>query len=154
MDGWPSAQTIRKSRVASYCTASAALRGLWFRGLPAAAAMSVAIALSSCSKPLSPAVHARAAGGEPSRGAALIRYYGCGSCHSIPGIAGADALVGPPLDHFSKRIYVAGVLRNTPDNLILWIRNPQKIVPGNVMPAMGIDRRDARDIAAYLYTLD
>jgi cytochrome c2 len=92
--------------------------------------------------------------GNVSRGAALISWYGCGTCHSIPGIPGADALVGPPLTHFVHRGYLAGVLHNTPDNLILWIRNPQKFVPGNAMPALGIDERDARDIAAYLYTID
>ena len=92
--------------------------------------------------------------GNVSRGAALISWYGCGACHSIPGIPGADALVGPPLDHLAHRGYLAGVLHNTPDNLILWIRDPQKFVPGNAMPALGIDERDARDIAAYLYTIE
>jgi cytochrome c len=91
--------------------------------------------------------------GNPSRGAALMSWYGCGGCHSIPGISGANALVGPPLDHFVHRGYVAGMLRNTPDNLVRWIRDPQKIVPGNAMPALGIDEHDARDIAAYLYTI-
>jgi cytochrome c2 len=92
--------------------------------------------------------------GDASRGASLISYYGCGACHSIPGVSGADALVGPPLDHFSHRIYIAGVLHNSPDNLVLWIRNPQTFVPGNAMPALGIDNRDAHDIAAYLYSIE
>jgi cytochrome c2 len=92
--------------------------------------------------------------GDPSRGAALISWYGCGACHIVPGVAGANSLVGPPLTHFAQRGYVAGMLRNTPDNLVQWIRNPQKIVPGNAMPALGIDSRDAHDIAAYLYTID
>jgi cytochrome c2 len=92
--------------------------------------------------------------GNVSHGAALISWYGCGACHSIPGIAGADALVGPPLDHFARRGYIAGVLHNSPDNLVLWIRNPQKFVPGNAMPALGIDDHDAHDIAAYLYSLE
>ena len=92
--------------------------------------------------------------GNPSRGAALIHYYGCGACHSVPGISSADALVGPPLTHFAQRGYVAGMLRNTPDNLVRWIRYPQKIVPGNAMPSLGIDNRDAHDIAAYLYTIE
>jgi cytochrome c2 len=92
--------------------------------------------------------------GNPSRGAALMAWYGCGGCHSIPGISGANALVGPPLDHFVHRGYVAGMLRNTPDNLVRWIRDPQKVVPGNAMPALGIDEHDARDIAAYLYTIE
>lgn len=72
------------------------------------------------------------------RGAAIIASTGCGSCHSIPGIAGADGRVGPPLEHLAARIYIAGILRNTPDNLARWVRNPQKIVPGNVMPEMGL----------------
>jgi cytochrome c len=92
--------------------------------------------------------------GDPSRGAALISWYGCGACHTVPGISGANSLVGPPLTHFAQRTYIAGMLRNTPDNLVRWIRNPQKIVPGNAMPALGIDSRDAHDIAAYLYTID
>ena len=98
-------------------------------------------------------LHARQIG-NADRGAALISWYGCGACHSIPGVPGADALVGPPLEHFVHRGYLAGVLHNTPDNLIRWIRDPQKFVPGNAMPALGIDERDARDIAAYLYSLE
>jgi cytochrome c2 len=92
-------------------------------------------------------------GGDPAHGAALIRNYGCGACHQIPGIADADGLVGPPLSNVGVRVYLAGMLRNTPDNLVFWLRYPQRIVPGNVMPDMGITAPEARDIAAYLYTL-
>ena len=91
--------------------------------------------------------------GNPSRGAALIQYYGCGACHTIPGISGADALVGPPLDKMGRRVYLAGLLRNTPDNMVTWLRYPQRIVPGNAMPDMHLTEEQARDIAAYLYTL-
>jgi cytochrome c len=38
--------------------------------------------------------------------------------------------------------------------MITWLRNPQSFVPNNAMPNMGIDQQQARDIAAYLYTLD
>ncbi|HEY8213353.1 MAG TPA: c-type cytochrome [Methylocystis sp.] len=92
-------------------------------------------------------------GGDPKRGAAEIRNAGCGSCHRIPGIAGADGLVGPPLDVISRRIYLAGVLRNTPENMIAWLQNPQRFVPGNAMPNMNLSEAQSRDIAAYLYTL-
>jgi cytochrome c2 len=92
-------------------------------------------------------------GGNAKHGKALIATNGCGSCHQIPGIGGADADVGPPLTRVGRRIYIAGVLRNTPDAMIEWLRNPQAIVPGNAMPDMGLSERDARDIAAYLYTL-
>ena len=116
------------------------------------AALLLSAAVSGCGQP--PTAQRGKQIGDPSRGAALISWYGCGACHSVPGVPGANALVGPPLDHFAQRGYVAGMLRNTPDNLIRWIRDPQKIVPGNAMPALGIDERDARDIAAYLYTIE
>jgi len=109
-------------------------------------------ATTSCSK--QPSDTAARQIGNASRGAALISWYGCGACHSIPGVPGANSLVGPPLEHFAHRGYVAGMLRNTPDNVVRWIRDPQKIVPGNAMPALGIDSRDAHDITAYLYTLE
>jgi cytochrome c1 len=52
-----------------------------------------------------------------------------------------------------RRVTIAGVLRNTPDNMIEWLRNPQAVVPHNAMPDMDLDERQARDITAYLYTL-
>lgn len=91
--------------------------------------------------------------GDPGKGHDLILAVGCGSCHTIPGVVGADGLVGPPLEHMARRQYVAGVLRNTPDNMVHWIRDPQSVVPGNAMPDMGLSEEEARQIAAYLYTL-
>ena len=90
--------------------------------------------------------------GDPRRGARLIAWFGCGSCHTLREIPGAAGVVGPPLDGVGRRVYIVGMLRNTPDNLVRWISHPQSVVPGNVMPDMGIDYADARDIAAYLYT--
>jgi cytochrome c len=91
--------------------------------------------------------------GDTAAGAALITKLGCGSCHEIPGIVDADGMVGPPLDHMSKRQYIAGVLRNTPDNMVRWLRFPQQVVPGNAMPDLGIDDHDARQLTAYIATL-
>lgn len=71
----------------------------------------------------------------------------------IPGIENANGDVGPPLIAVGRRIYLAGVVRNTPEGMVTWLRNPQAVVPGNAMPNMHLDERDARDIAAYLYTL-
>lgn len=92
-------------------------------------------------------------GGDPERGKAAINKYGCGGCHTIPGIDGATATVGPPLNNIASRQTLGGHLSNTPDNMKLWIRNPQKIDPKNVMPDMDVTEEDARDITAYLYTL-
>ena len=93
------------------------------------------------------------AGGDPQRGARLIQSFGCAACHTVPGIDNARGNVGPPLARIGDRTYIAGMLHNTPANLVRWIRAPQSVVPGNAMPDMGITEAQARDIAAYLYTL-
>jgi cytochrome c len=92
-------------------------------------------------------------GGEPGRGPSAIGRYGCGSCHTIPNVNGANGLIGPPLTGIASRAYLAGRLTNSPDNMIRWIQHPQHVEPGNVMPEMGVTDADARDIAAFLYTL-
>jgi putative membrane protein len=90
---------------------------------------------------------------DPGRGQIAVKKYGCGSCHSIPGIVGAGGMVGPPLGQIASRVFIAGVLPNEPDNMIRWIENPPAVDPKTAMPNMGVTTRDARDIAAYLYTL-
>jgi cytochrome c2 len=90
-------------------------------------------------------------GGHASNGPKLINAYGCGACHAISGVDGADGEVGPPLRHFAERLYIAGQLPNTPDNLVRWLMHPQRIEPGTVMPDLGVGQPQARDIAAYLY---
>jgi cytochrome c len=92
-------------------------------------------------------------GGDPDRGRSAIQRYGCGRCHTISAIRNANGLVGPPLDGIAKRIYIAGVVPNTPDEMIAWIRNPRAIDAKTAMPDTGVTLEDARDIAAFLYTL-
>jgi cytochrome c len=84
-------------------------------------------------------------------GRQLIASYGCGSCHTIPGVPGADSMAAPPLEHFYERTYIAGRLQNTWANLILWIQAPQSVEPDTAMPNLGVSETEARDIAAYLY---
>ncbi len=91
-------------------------------------------------------------GGDPQRGRAAIYKYGCGSCHTIAGISDAHGLVGPPLTGIGNRTYIAGVLRNTPDNIVHWIRNPKDVDEKTAMPVLGVNSQDATDIAAYLYS--
>lgn len=90
-------------------------------------------------------------GGDPVRGQAIIRPYGCNTCHTIPGVPGADGLVGPPLTHVAERSYLGGSLPNTPQNLARWIEHPRAVNPHSAMPELGVTDRDARDMAAYLY---
>ncbi len=92
-------------------------------------------------------------GGSTARGREALRSYGCMSCHAIPGVRGADALVGPPLAGIASRSYIGGVLSNTPEHMIQWLRNPPAIDSKTAMPNMNVTERDARDMAAYLYTL-
>lgn len=122
------------------------------RFAPAVAAIIAMTAVAACSRqPTGPVWPASF--GDPARGKSTILAASCGACHVIPGVANAEGMVGPPLDHFARRTIVAGVLPNTPGNLVQWIRYPQSVVPGNAMPNMGLSDAQAHDVAAYLYTL-
>lgn len=120
---------------------------------PLLLAASVAILFASCVGGRTSRAYSVYTGGDPHRGAQLIKQYGCGACHVIPGIRDAQGMVGPPLMFFSRRTYIAGELPNTPDNLVRWIKSPPSVEPGTAMPVLGLDDQQARDVAAYLYTL-
>jgi cytochrome c len=91
--------------------------------------------------------------GDPDVGAELLSVHGCGACHVIPGVTGADGTIGPPLDGFATRAFIAGKLPNQFDALTRWIRNPQAIEPGTAMPTLPVNEAEAWAMAAYLYTL-
>lgn len=91
--------------------------------------------------------------GNPHAGKEKIRSNGCGTCHTIPGVRGANGHVGPPLAGIGSRMYIAGLLSNSPANLVRWIRDPPSVDSLTAMPNVGLTEQDARDIAAYLYTL-
>ncbi len=91
--------------------------------------------------------------GDPTRGQGALLAYGCESCHTIPGIAGTRATVGPPLTDFARKRFIAGKLANKPENLIKWIMDPQSVQPGSAMPNLDVSEEAARDIASYLYTI-
>ncbi|MEU4712106.1 c-type cytochrome [Micromonospora purpureochromogenes] len=126
-------------------------RRLWALG--AALMILPVVAVTACAS-TAPPPPPESRNGRPDRGAELITRYGCGSCHTIPGVNRADGLVGPPLTRFGARSYVAGQLPNNADNLQRWISDPQAVEPGTAMPNLGVTAIDAQDIAAYLYTLD
>jgi cytochrome c len=93
-------------------------------------------------------------GGNLEAGAQNIFRLGCGSCHTIPGIAGAHGKVGPSLEGIASRSYVAGQLPNQPMNLQHWIQHPHSVHPDSLMPELGVNEAESRDIAAYLYSLN
>ena len=113
----------------------------------------VTLGATACSGGRAAYVPGPLTGGDARQGARLIRDFGCGSCHTIPGIRAASGVVGPPLYFWSRRVFIAGELPNTPENLIRWVRDPPSVEPGTAMPVLGLDERQARDVAAYLYTL-
>jgi cytochrome c oxidase assembly factor CtaG len=118
-----------------------------------AAAIAIIVLTASCNNDRDGMWAAEMTGGAPLRGKEAIRSYGCMSCHSIPGVRGAATMVGPPLAGIAERDYIAGVMSNTPQHMIEWLMNPPKIDSLTAMPNMHVTERDARDIAAYLYTL-
>lgn len=94
------------------------------------------------------------ANADPLRGPAALRQYACAACHRIPGVTGAHAHVGPPLDGIANRKYLGGIIPNNAENMIRWIRDPQAVSPSTAMPDLDVKESDARDMAAYLFTLE
>jgi cytochrome c2 len=103
---------------------------------------------SACSANVTPS----AAGGNVERGKQLAGQYGCAACHAIPDMPIAG-MVGPPLNGVAKRAYLAGVLPNTPENMVHWIRFPHQVTPNTMMPELGVSEADGRDLTAFLYGL-
>ena len=92
-------------------------------------------------------------GGSIERGRTSLAGFGCGSCHAIAGVTGANGKVGPPLTGVASRSIIAGELANTPENMLRWIRDPVAIEPNTAMPNLSVSDATARDMVAYLYTL-
>ena len=96
---------------------------------------------------------AQAALHDAEHGRRLLAQYQCGSCHVIPGVAGARGRSAPTLAAFGRRSYIAGQWPNQGDALVRWIMAPRSLVPDATMPAMGAGSDDARAMAAYLQGL-
>ena len=92
--------------------------------------------------------------GDAQRGQRALHLHACSSCHVIPGVVGADVHAGPPLRGMGRRGLIAGKLAHTPEQMVRWLRDPKSVDPLTAMPAVGIGEQDARDMAAYLATLD
>ena len=111
------------------------------------------LALTACQGGRKTNVYAVYTGGDYHRGRQVLQKYRCGACHIIPGVPDANGLVGPPLIKWGQRTYIGGELPNTPDNLVKWIMSPKSIEPGTAMPELGVSEQEAKDAAAYLYTI-
>ncbi len=100
-----------------------------------------------------PSVAAAEGKPDPKRGRRALQQYGCIGCHEISGLVGPEARLGPPLRDLGEQRMLGGVLPNTRENMVRWLRAPQAVAPLTAMPNLGVSERDARDIAAYLATL-
>jgi cytochrome c2 len=107
-----------------------------------------AMAQSRIQEPLVPVP-----GGNAELGRQQVVTHACVTCHSIPGVRGPDSAIGPPLDNWAERHFVAGTQSNDPDALIAFLLDPQSTRPGTAMPDVGLTTEEATDIAAYLFTL-
>jgi cytochrome c len=112
-------------------------------------AIAAALVLAACSAKPAPAL-----GGDPDNGRLLLRQFGCGACHRIPGVAAAQGNVGPPLAGIARRVYIAGILPNSPQNMARFIMDPQQVDPRTAMPDLQVTEPHARDMVAYLQRLD
>ena len=94
------------------------------------------------------------AGANAGRGQRVIERVGCGACHVIPGVRWPQSRVGPALEGFAQRALIAGRFPNEPEILALWVTNAPALSPATGMPPIPMSEQEARDVAAYLYTLD
>ena len=88
------------------------------------------------------------------RAKVALRQYACHGCHRIEGVVGPKSYSGPALLDWSRRKYIAGAAPNTHENLVRFLRDPQAISPGSLMPNLQIAESDANDMATYLMQLE
>lgn len=93
-------------------------------------------------------------GADPARGVAVMERVGCAACHATPGIDWPQGRAGPSLEGFAARPMIAGRLPNQPDVLTAWLIDAPSLAPETGMPPIPITEAEARDVAAWLYTLD
>jgi cytochrome c oxidase subunit 2 len=88
-----------------------------------------------------------------SAGRTAFLGQSCVNCHRVRGTSAAGTYA-PDLTHLmSRQTLAAGMVPNTPETLERWVADPQKIKPGCLMPAFGLNRREQDEIVRYLLTL-
>jgi cytochrome c oxidase subunit II len=90
-------------------------------------------------------------GPEYAKGEKLFMTKGCMGCHSLQAVKAPKGLIGPNLANVGARSHIAaGWLKNTDENLERWIREPQTVKKGVLMPNLGVTVEEARALRAYL----
>jgi cytochrome c oxidase subunit 2 len=86
-------------------------------------------------------------------GRKVFETQACMNCHTISGTA-ATGRFGPDLTHLMSRSTIAaGIAANNPANLHDWIKSPDHLKKGALMPAMQLDDEQINEVVAYLSTL-
>jgi cytochrome c oxidase subunit II len=97
------------------------------------------------------AAAAPAQGPEYAAGEKLFMTKGCMGCHSLQAVKAPKGLIGPNLANVGARSHIAaGWLANTDENLERWIREPQTVKKGVLMPNLGVTADEAKALRAYL----
>ena len=88
-----------------------------------------------------------------AQGRQIFESTACVNCHTVSGTA-AEGRFGPDLTHLMTRDTLAsGAVQNTPENLRRWLRDPNLLKPGCLMPAMELSDTQLNAVAAYMETL-
>lgn len=107
-------------------------------------------------KPAAAASSGGAVTGDANNGRELFRSKGCIACHVAQGVPGATGTIGPNLNGIgdpAKKPRLADGGANTPEHIREWIKNPQQLKPGTMMPNLQLSDKEADDLTALLMTL-
>lgn len=100
------------------------------------------------------------AGADTTRGKKLLDERACGTCHDLEGAPLAlqpprfeDGTAAPPAIMMAPDLrYVRD--RYTAAGLVGWLEDPSQYVESSLMPPTKFSREEARDVAAYLMTVE
>lgn len=119
---------------------------------------SLLVFLVGCAESFDYAKGASMTGGDPNAGREKIILHDCHSCHYIPGVPENRDRKGPSLKHWSRQKMISGKWPNTPENLEDFIQHPERMLHGkglkNEMTMSNVKPADAKDIAAYLFSIE
>jgi cytochrome c oxidase subunit 2 len=84
----------------------------------------------------------------------VFLHQSCVNCHQVRGTP-ARGTYAPDLTHLmSRKTLAAGMVPNTPENLKHWVKDPQEIKEGCLMPAFGLTQSEGDDVVKYLLSLN
>lgn len=91
--------------------------------------------------------------GNVEHGRQVFETTACVNCHTVAG-TNAKGKFGPDLTHLMSRETIAsGAAANSRENLRAWIKDPDTIKPGALMPAMQMSEADIDAVTDYMRTL-